>query len=237
MKIAIVGATGTIGRPTADLLESRGHEVRRLSRSSSTFPVDLRTGAGLAEALADVDVVISAANGQPSGKGAGPVLVDGTRHLLEATPAHHLCVSIIGIEQVPMGYYRTKLAQEEVVKASGRPYTILRASQFHDLVGIPLQKLSRYRLALHSSVRLQPVDTADVAQAIAEVAEGDPRNATVTVAGPEIHTLSELNPRPGIPLPLPLPPKLRRPLKAGALTDASPDFRGTITYAQWLAKH
>jgi uncharacterized protein YbjT (DUF2867 family) len=237
MRIAIAGATGTVGRPTAELLEQRGQEVRRLSRHSSSYPIDLATGAGLQDALAGVEVVVNASNAPPTGGGARQVLVDGTRRLLEAAPeAHHVCVSIVGIEDVPSGYYRVKLAQEAAVRESGRPFTIVRATQFHDLLGHPLRRLARWRIELHSRARFQPVDAGEVAAVLAEVAEGSPRGGVLTVAGPEILTLSEMRAGRGIPVPLPLPPALGRALRAGGLTIADPDVRGTLTYAQWLER-
>ena len=236
MRIAVVGATGTIGRPIAELIEGFGHEVRRLSRRSESFPVDLSTGAGLDAALADVDVVVHAANSPTFGR-AAPVLIDGSRRLLAASAAHHVCVSIVGIEQVPIGYYRTKLAQERLVTDSARAFTIVRATQFHELVSGGLRRLARLRVALRSNVRLQPVAADDAAAAVAEVAVGPARNGIVTVAGPQVLTLTQMRAGPGIPLTVPLPPRLGRPLRAGALTLADPDIRGARTYAQWLSEH
>jgi uncharacterized protein YbjT (DUF2867 family) len=163
------------------------------------------------------------------------VLVDGTRRLLEATAAHHVCVSIVGIENVPIGYYHVKLAQEAAVRESGRPFTILRATQFHSLFGIPLLKVARWRIALRSSARFQPVEVVEVARALADVAEHAPRYDTVTIAGPQVLTLTQMRARRGMPVPLPLPPKLGRALKRGGMTIAEPDIRGKIRYSHWLA--
>ena len=128
MKIAVVGATGLLGAPLVEALESQGHEVARLHRSSPTRPVDLVSGEGLAAALAGVEVVVNAANAAP--RHAEAVLVEGTRRLLAASDAHHVCVSIVGIDAVaPFSrYHRAKLAQELLVIASGRPYSIIRAT-------------------------------------------------------------------------------------------------------------
>src|SRR5471030_2586125 len=115
MRIAVAGGTGTIGRRIAVALSRDGHEVRALRRGAAQYPVDLTTGSGLEAALVGCDVVIDASNGPPSRK-ARAVLVEGSRRLLEvearAGVRHHVCVSIVGIEDVPMGYYRVKLEQE-----------------------------------------------------------------------------------------------------------------------------
>lgn len=214
MRAAIAGGTGTLGRPLAAALRADGHDVRALSRSAPEHPVDLTTGSGLAAALDGVDVVVHAHNGSKA------VLLDGTRRLLWAADAHHVLVSIVGIEDVPFPYYRWKLAQEELVKTSGRPWSIVRATQFHDLVA----KLDRFR----SKALFQPVAPADVAAVCAQVGAGDPLRDTVQVAGPERRTLDGR-------IPLPLPPRLGRALRRGALTAAAPDHTGTTTRAQWRA--
>jgi len=130
MRIAVVGGTGTIGRRIAAVLARDGHEVRALSRSAADYPVDLTTGAGVAGALEDCDVVIDASNGPP--RKARAVLVEGSRRMLEiearARVRHHVCVSIVGIEDVPMGYYRVKVEQERVVENGGVPWTIVRST-------------------------------------------------------------------------------------------------------------
>jgi uncharacterized protein YbjT (DUF2867 family) len=112
MRIAIVGGTGTLGRHVSTELRSRGHEIRVLSRTSPEYRVDLLTGAGLEPALSGCDVVVDASN---ASRKAAAVLVGGTRRLLAAEQAagvgHHVCVSIVGCDQVPMGYYRVKTEQ------------------------------------------------------------------------------------------------------------------------------
>ena len=235
MRIAIVGASGTLGRPTAELLKQRGHEVRRLGRSSRSWAIELRTGAGLSAALAGVDVVINASNGPPSRR-ARAVLVDGTKRLLAATDAHHVCVSIVGSETVPGAYYRAKVDQEAVVRGSGRLFTIVRSTQFHDLIGGPLRAVAHRHLELRSRILLAPVDVSEVAAVVAGAAERAATGETITIGGPEVLTLTRLRVAPGVPLPLPLPPGPGRALRAGALTIADPDVRGATTYAEWLAR-
>jgi uncharacterized protein YbjT (DUF2867 family) len=244
MRIAIAGGTGTIGRRVAEVLARDGHEVRPFSRSAPDYPVDLTTGAGLAAALDGCDVVVDASNGPPSSK-ARAVLVDGTRRLLTAEQAagvrHHLCVSIVGIDDVPMGYYRLKVEQERVIEEGGVPWTIVRSTQFHDLVGRWLAAAARLRLLPAARAQLQPVDVAEAAEAVPAAAGAEPRLARMTVAGPEMHDLRTLGqmwrelrgPRT-VAVPLPLPGKAGRGLRAGALTCAAPDVRGSRTFRDWL---
>lgn len=236
---AVIGGTGTLGRPLVAELRRRGLEVRVLSRGSAEHPVDLVSGQGLGRALAGVDVIVNAANGPPSRR-AEAVLVDGTRRMLEISPAHHVCVSIVGIEDVPMGYYGVKVAQEEAVRASGRPWTIVRATQFHELLGRLVQGTARFRIALRSQALFQPVAVSEVATALADFAQTPRPHATLSVAGPEVLSLSQLGGAagpagPAIPLPVPLPPRIGRALRAGALTTQTPDVQGTITFARWLS--
>jgi len=249
MRIAIAGASGSIGAPAAEELASRGHEVRALSRRSPEYPIDVETGAGLREALDGCETLIDASNDGPSEKAARAVLIDGGRRLLDAATAagigHHVCISIIGIDRVREGYpyYRIKLEQEALAEASGMPYSIVRATQFHTLIDMLFSATSRYRLLLGGGAKIQPVDPREVAKMIADRAEGGPIGGRETVAGPEVLELGEMARRwrhaRGIRaavLPAPLPPKLGRPVRAGALTDSEPDHRGTIGWSAWLAE-
>ena len=236
MRVAVIGATGMVGQPTAELLSAAGHEVRRLSRGDPRYPVDLATGAGLEHALADVDAVVNAANG-PASRRAAPVLVDGTTRALAATSAHHVCVSIIGIDELaPMlPYYRVKVDQERAVRGSDRPFTVVRATQFHEFVARPLRAIARGRMQLRSGVLVQPIAAAEAAAAIVTAVEAGPREEIVCVAGPEVLTVTQMATGQGLPVPLVLPPRIGRALRSGALTDLSADVRGTTTWGQWLA--
>ena len=127
MRIAIAGGTGTLGSLVAAELARRGHEVRVLSRSAPEYRVDLATGSGLADALAGCDVVVDASNN--SSRHAADILVGGSRRLLAAEAAvgvkHHVCVSIAGCEQVPMGYFTAKAQQEQVVEQGPVPWSVV----------------------------------------------------------------------------------------------------------------
>ena len=243
MTIAIVGGTGTLGRKVAAELESRGHKVRPLSRHAPEYRVDLATGDGLAPALAGCDVVVDASNSS-SRKPAG-VLVDGSRRLLAAEETagvkHHVCVSIVGCGEVPMGYYRAKTDQERVVSQGAVPWSIVRSTQFHELVGTILTAAGRWRVLPMPRGVLQPVACADAARAIADVAEGAPLNRCLTVAGPEVRELRDLartwrdvTGHWALLVPMPVPGTVGRALRSGALTAPRPDVRGATGFADWL---
>ncbi|MFF3321184.1 SDR family oxidoreductase [Streptomyces sp. NPDC002889] len=244
MRIAIAGGTGTLGRHTADELRGRGHEVRVLSRHSPEYRVDLTTGEGLAEALAGCDTVVDASN-SPSPKQAEQILVEGSRRLLAAEEAsgvgHHVCVSIVGCDRVPMGYHRSKAQQERVVESGQVPWTVVRATQFHELLAAGFAAVGRARVLPIPRARLQPVACAEVARVVADAVEGGPRRGRVEVTGPETADLRVLarrwraiTGRRALVLPLPLPGALGRALRSGVATSDHPDVRGTVRFDDWL---
>jgi uncharacterized protein YbjT (DUF2867 family) len=245
MRIAIVGGTGTIGSHITTELTTRGHDVRVLSRRSQQYPVDLTSGQGLTAAFDGCDAVIDASNASAPRR-AQQVLVDGSRRLLAAEQecgvAHHVAISIVGCERVPMGYYRVKAEQEQVVSAGPVPWTLVRATQFHELVDMALTAAVRWRLVPIPAGRLQTVASAEAAGAVADVAEHEPRHGRVEVAGPQVMTFADLvrtwlsaTGQRAVRVPVPVPGKVGRALRAGALTAAHPDVRGTQTFADWLA--
>jgi uncharacterized protein YbjT (DUF2867 family) len=242
--IAVIGGSGTVGRHIVDALQAQGAETRILGRSSTAHPVDLTTGTGLEAALGGCDVVVDASNGPP--RKPEPVLVDGARRLVDACAAtgvgHLVLVSIVGIEQVPTRYYRAKLAQERVVAGAGLSWSIVRSTQFHELVDTLLRALADWRLQPRSRARLQPVAAREAGAAVAAAALEPRPGATRTIAGPQIEDITELSRdwsaarrRRGVPLPLPLPRRFAVPMRAGALTCERPDERGTVRFSSWLA--
>jgi uncharacterized protein YbjT (DUF2867 family) len=243
MTIAIVGGTGTLGRQVAAELEARGNQVRPLSRHAPEYRVDLATGDGLGPALAGCDVVVDASN-SASRKPAG-VLVDGSRRLLEAEAAagvtHHVCVSMVGCDRVPMSYFRAKADQERVVGQGAVPWSIVRSTQFHELVGMVIAAAGRWRVLPMPRGVLQPVACADAARAMADVAEGAPLNRCLTVAGPEVRevrdlarTWREVTGHRAALVPMPVPGTVGRALRSGVLTVPRPDVRGATGFADWL---
>lgn len=245
MKIAVTGGTGTLGRQVAAELRSRGHEVRVLSRNAPQYRVDLTTGEGLGRALDGCDVVVDASN-NPSAREASRTLVEGSRRLLAAEEAagvrSHVCVSVIGCDRVPIGYFRVKADQERVVEQGPVPWSIVRATQFHEYVVAMLDTARRWPVLPVPRVPVQTVASAEVAQVVADVAEGPPRLGRVLMAGPEISRTRKLvlawlssTGRHALLLPLPLPGRLGRALRSGALTDQRPDVRGAMPFAAWLS--
>ena len=243
MRIAVVGGTGTLGRQVTAELDRRGHEVRVLSRRSPQFPVDLASGQGLASALAGCGAVIDASNTQ---RNARQVMVEGSARLLaaeqQAGVGQHVCISIVGCDRVSTGYYRVKVDQERVVAQGPVPWTIVRATQFHELVGRLFTTAARYRVLPAPALPLQPVAAAEVARVLADAAESDPRGGRISVAGPEVLSVRELartwlsaTGRSAVLLPVPLPGRTGRALRTGVLTARDADVTGVLTFASWLA--
>jgi uncharacterized protein YbjT (DUF2867 family) len=244
MRIAVVGGTGTLGRQVTAELAQRGHEVRVLSRSSPQFPVDLATGRGLDSALAGCATVVDASSAQ---RHARQVMVEGAARLLAAEQragvSHHVCISIVGCDQAPIGYYQVKVDQERAVERGPVPWTIVAATQFHELVNGFFTAAARYRLLPAPAMPLQPVAASEVARVLADAAESDPSRGRISVVGPEVSRVSELartwlsvTGRSVLLLPVPLPGRLGRALRSGALTTGCPDVTGTVTFADWLAR-
>lgn len=242
MRIAIVGGTGNLGKRVAEELVNRGHDVRILSRKSPAYPVDLVTGQGLKAALADCDAVVDASN---AASNATDVLVHGTRKLLMAEKAagvgHHVCVSIVGCDQIPMGYFRVKTDQEAVVKEGIVPWTIVRATQFHSYMAEMFRQANRWRILPMMQMKVQTVSVAEVAKLVADAAEDRPSHKTIEIAGPDIidarelaKTWKSITGSRGIHLPIPLPGKAGKALRAGAATTKKPTVSGTVSFAAWL---
>jgi uncharacterized protein YbjT (DUF2867 family) len=245
MRIAIVGGAGTLGRYITAQLAERGHDVRVLSRSSPQYPVDLISGQGLAAALAGCAVVVDASNASAPRR-AAQVLVEGSRQLLTAAQRagamHHVGISIVGCELVPMGYYRVKTEQERVVRHGPLPWSIVAATQFHELAAMALAAAGKWRVLPIPAMRIQPIAAAEVARVVADVAEGEPLQRRIQVAGPRIMTAAELagtwrsiTARRALSVPVPVPGKLGQALRAGALTTQHADVVGVQSFAEWLS--
>lgn len=195
MKIVVVGGTGRIGSQVVGLLEANGHEAVAAAPSTG---VDTLTGEGLTEVLKGADVVVDVANSPSFEKDAAlDFFTRAMRNLTaaeqEAGVRHHVALSIIGVDQVPgLGYYLAKVAQEDAVRASGLPFTIVRVAQFFEFVA-PVMDLTTQGRDVHlPSTQLRPIAAADVAAVVAEAAQGEPVNGLRQLAGPEIHRLDRL---------------------------------------------
>jgi uncharacterized protein YbjT (DUF2867 family) len=251
MKIAVVGGTGTLGKPLVAKLAVGSDEVLVLSREApqklpdgaSHRRIDLTTGEGLAGALAGVEVVVDVSNSSTPRR-AAPVLVEGTKRLLragaEAGARHYVGVSIVGCERVPMGYYKVKVEQEEAIAAGAIPWSLLRATQFHTLIAWAFGQMGRFGVVPTGSARLQPIDSTVVAERLAEVAHAAPAGRLPDVAGPEVRTLTELARiwrRAGhraLPLRLPMVGRIGRPTREGVLCNPGAAAGGP-TFEEWLA--
>ncbi|MFD8554278.1 SDR family oxidoreductase [Streptomyces fradiae] len=190
--IVVTGGTGTLGRHVTERLREAGREVRVVSRHSAPYAVDLRDGRGLDAALAGAGTVVHCAT-TPSGgdERAARRLIDAAGR---AGVAHLVYISIVGVDRVPFGYYRTKLAVEGLVERSGLGWTILRTTQFHDLVLRVLQGAARLPVLLPvpAGVPDQPVEVREVAAHLAELALGEPAGRVPDMGGPEVRTLEDL---------------------------------------------
>ena len=195
MKIVVIGGTGLIGTKLAKNLSERGHDV--LAASPNTG-VNTITREGLPKALDGAEVVVDVANAPVwEDKAVLEFFETSGRNLLAAEAAagvrHHVALSIVGSERLPdSGYLRAKVAQESLIKASGIPYTILRATQFFEFVGGIAQSATVGEEIRLSPALIQPIASQDVAAALADVAVAQPVNGTVEVAGPEAMPLDEL---------------------------------------------
>ncbi len=194
MKIVVIGGTGLIGSKVVNILRQRGHEVVAASPSSG---VNTLTGEGLAEALTGAQVVVDVAN-SPSfeDKPALDFFETSGRNLLAAEKAagvkHHVALSVVGTDRLTgsgpgslSGYFRAKMAQENLIKASGIPFTIVHATQFFEFVKSITKSATGGSTIRLSSVLMQPMASDDVAAAVAEVALGQPVNGMIEIAGPD----------------------------------------------------
>ncbi|WER50653.1 SDR family oxidoreductase [Cupriavidus sp. WKF15] len=195
MKIVIIGGTGLIGSKTVALLRQGSHEVVAASPRSGVNSI---TGEGLNEALTGAQVVIDLAN-SPSfeDKAVLEFFETSGRNLHAAETAagvqHHVALSIVGTDRTPEnGYFRAKVAQEKLIKASGIPYTIIRSTQFMEFIGGIADSSAQGDVVRISPGLFQPIASDDVAAFVADVALASPRNGIVEIAGPERAPFSEI---------------------------------------------
>ena len=195
MKIVVVGGSGLIGSKVVSQLREHGHEVVAASPNSG---VDTLTGVGLAEAVDGASVVVDVSN-SPSWEAAAVLsfFETSTRNLLAAEAkagvGHHVALSVVGSERLlESGYFPAKIAQEELIKASSIPYSIVRATQFFEFVTGFADAAADGDTIRVPPASIQPVASADVASVVASVAEGAPLGGTVELGGPDRFTFEEL---------------------------------------------
>jgi uncharacterized protein YbjT (DUF2867 family) len=195
MKIVIIGGTGLIGTKTVDRLRRKGHEVIAASPDSG---VDTISGKGLAEALVGAQVVVDLANSPSFDDEAVKFFETSGRNLLAAGAAagvkHHVVLSVVGTDRMLLesGYFRGKMAQENLIKGSGIPYTIVRSTQFLEFLGRIAQAGTVGQTVRVSPALVQPIAADDVADAMADVALAAPADGTLEIAGPERVRLDDL---------------------------------------------
>jgi uncharacterized protein YbjT (DUF2867 family) len=195
MKIVVIGGSGLIGSKLVNILREQGHEAIAASPKSG---VNTLTGEGLAEALKGASVVVDVSNA-PSWEDAAVMTFfeTSTRNLLAAEAkegvGHHVALSVVGTERLlDSGYFRAKIAQENLIKASSIPYSIVRATQFYEFVkGISDFSTQGNEVHLPSAL-IQPMAADDVASEVGRIATGSPVNGTVEIGGPEQFRLDEL---------------------------------------------
>ncbi|WP_382323602.1 SDR family oxidoreductase [Hydrogenophaga sp. UC242_50] len=245
MNIVVIGGSGLIGRQLATLLRQAGHAVTAASPSSGVNAV---TGEGLSEALAGAQVVVDVSN-SPSFEDEAVMhfFRASTRNLLDASAragvGHYVALSVVGSERVPAsGYFRAKVAQEALIQEGRVPYTLVRATQFHEFLMSIAHVATEGQTVRLPSAPLQPIAASDVAEALADVAVQAPLNGTCEVAGPEavpldqlIRQLFQARQDPRAVVSDPGATYFGSPLEGNALIPGPNARIGKVSLAQWLA--
>jgi uncharacterized protein YbjT (DUF2867 family) len=195
MKIVVIGGTGLVGSKVVSNLRQKGHEVIAAAPNTG---VNTITGEGLTEALAGAQIVIDVANSPSFADEAVLNFFKTAGHNLAAAERiagvrHHIALSVVGTDRLPeSGYLRAKFAQEELIRASGIPYTIIRSTQFFEFLGGIAQSATDDQSVRLSPAHLQPIASDDVAALVTKVATMAPANGVIELAGPERIGLDDL---------------------------------------------
>ncbi|WP_415974667.1 SDR family oxidoreductase [Rhodococcus sp. 077-4] len=244
MRTAVAGGTGTVGVHVVEVARERGHEVVVLSRSAG---VDLVSGSGLSDALSGVDVVVDVASTQTvSAKESTAFFSAVTRNVLraevEAGVGHHLALSIVGIDTAPHSYYAGKVEQENIIRSGTVPWTILRATQFHEFAAQIRSRASFGPLSVIPKMVSQPIAAREVAERLIDLAERPPAGRVADLGGPRRERMAEMvrgyaraiGAR-GIVLEVPIPGAYGRAMRDGSLVTSDDADHGTQTFEDWLA--
>lgn len=254
-RILITGGSGGLGREVVARMNldrnivrimSRGNRPEKLDKRIEWVQADLKTGDGVAEAVAGSQTILHLAS-QPFTDNQ-KVDIEGTRHLLELARKEQLrnfvYISIVGIERFPkFSYYKAKVAAERLIEESGVPYTILRATQFHSFIDFFISAANRLPIIfLPTEFQVQPIDTGEVAASLVQLAADAPSGRVPDMAGPEVLRVGDmirtwLKIR-GIRKPvvnLPLPGATFNAYRRGLNTEPNRAV-GKITWAEWVAR-
>jgi uncharacterized protein YbjT (DUF2867 family) len=242
VKLAIAGGTGLTGAHVADVAYGRGHDVTVLSRATG---VELLSGAGLAGRLDGVDAVIDVSNVTTTKPDVSVSFFAGaTKSLLSAERRagvrHHLALTIVGADAAPDGYYAGKLVQERLIADGPTPWTVLRATQFHEFAAVLFH---RGHAGVHTAPRgrVQPIAVHEVAEHLVDLAEAAPAERAADLAGPREESLSDMvrayaraiGYRAPVPTVTPTG-TYGHALRSGALLPAAGALLGRQTFAEWL---
>jgi uncharacterized protein YbjT (DUF2867 family)/quercetin dioxygenase-like cupin family protein len=194
MKLTVIGGTGLIGSQVVQKLTAAGHQAVPAALSTG---LDLITGKGLDQALEGADVVVNVANSPTFDEASVDFFRTSMNNLLAAGERtgvrHQVVLSIVGVDQVPqMDYYRAKTLQEDLLRQGPTPYSIVRATQFFEFMNTVLSETSDATSVRLPSTRVEPIASADVADAVVEVSMGTPLRGIRNVAGPDVFPLDEL---------------------------------------------
>lgn len=243
MRLAVAGGTGVVGRHVVAALSRAGHDPTVISRSEG---IDVLAGTGLDEALEGVSVIVDVCNVPALGRAKSEAFFTAaTTNLMAAGEragvGHYVALSIVGCDKVDLGYYFGKRLQEQLALAGPLPASILRATQFHEFAAQLVERSPGGPLVAVPRMRSQPIAAREAAEALADVALGEPGGMVGDVAGPEVHDMPDLvrlvlrsrGSRRAV-LGVRLPGATGRALAAGGLIPDEPGVRGTQTFAEWL---
>jgi uncharacterized protein YbjT (DUF2867 family) len=195
MRIVVIGGTGLVGSKVVTKLREQGHEAVAAAPNTG---VNTLTGEGLSEVLQNASVVVDVSN-SPSLEGPAALIFfqTSTGNLLDAEAKagvkHHVALSVVGTERLlESGYFRAKIAQEQLIRSSPIPYSVVHATQFFEFVKSIADSATEQGVVRVAPVLIQPMAADDVATAVAKVATGPPVNGIVEVAGPQTFRLDEL---------------------------------------------
>lgn len=243
-RIAVAGGTGLVGTLVVEEVRRAGATPVVVARSRGT---DLTTGSGLAEALDGVDAVVDASNVDTLGAKRSIAFFEAaTGHLLAAGAAagvrHHVALSIVGCDRVDLPYYLGKRRQEELVAAGPVPWSVLRATQFHEFAGQLVERSPR-PFALAPRMRTQPVAAREVATALVAAALGEPAGLLPDLGGPRVEDMGRMvrdvvraRGTRRLVVPVSMVGRAGRQVGEGGLLPGPDATLGSMTFADWLER-